>query len=413
MSINKYDYLIIGAGILGSAVAYHLSKKSDSIAVVDVDLDGEYSSTLKNAGGVRATWRNSSNIQLCNYSIKFYETISDKISFKQKGYYWLHNKHSLKEIEDNLENYNAHGLDIELVEKKDVSKILPFIRNLDEVEGLSISKSAGIIDHYSLREYYRRHARERGVKFFDRQFVYDVDVENKNAIKVYTRDFTESVKRKGSGYIKEILEEDTVDSVLEQEYKIKNLINCTGAWSARLSELFGYHEDRNKPRRRQIELINCPEIDLSEYGMVIDTSDIYFHQEGQNILVGYSNKDEPYGVNFNFDFFSYDENSPFVEYIWKPLVKRNTAFKNIRFIRGWAGVYGETPDRSGYIGNVPGFGNIFECVGHTGRGLMISYGAAKSLVDIMTKNRLSEDLSFASSLHRTRPSGPQYEELHL
>lgn len=415
MSKYKIDYLIVGAGIMGSAVAYHLSEKAknSSIAVVDFDLEGEFSSTLKNAGGVRATWRNSSNVQLCNYSINFYEKISEIISFKQKGYYWLHNEKTWQEINDNYKLYKNLNLDVELIDKKEIKRILPFIDNLNEVYGLSISKNAGIIDHYSLREYYRKTAKENNVNFFDRQYVFEVKVSNEVVEKVYTKDFN-NIKQNDRETIKKVLKDGSKNLNLEvNEFEFNTLINCTGAWSARLSSLYGYAEDENKPRRRQLELINCPEINLKKYGMIIDTSDIYFHGEGENILIGYSNLDEPYGVNFNFDFFSYDAESPFIKYIWKPLAKRSTLFENMKFIRGWAGIYGETPDRSGYLGRVPGLSNVFECVGHTGRGLMISYGAGKALSDLIVDGHTESELSFAQSLDRSRPDGPQYEELHL
>ncbi len=419
MAKQKFEYLIVGAGILGSAVAYHLSKRlvemniSPSIAVLDLDLEGEFSSTLKNAGGVRATWRNASNIQLCKYSIEFYEKISSEIGFKQKGYYWIHNEKTWEEMNNNMKLYQSLDLDIELVSKNKIKEILPFIDNTDGIFGLSISKNAGLIDHYSLREYFRKVAKENGVNFFDRQYVTSVEVSNGIGKKVLTKDFSHILKHNDSEKIKEILKDESKADTKINEFDFNTLINCTGAWSSKLSSLYGFDEDENKPRRRQLELISCPEIDLSNYGMIIDTSDIYFHSEGENILVGYSNMDEPFGVNFKFDFFSYDEESPFIKYVWKPLVKRSSLFENLKFIRGWAGIYGETPDRSGYIGKVPGLNNIFECVGHTGRGLMISYGASKALVDMIINGKTDNDLSFANALCRSRPDGPQYEELHL
>ena len=61
MGSHDLDFLFIGAGILGSAGAYALSKKlgergvKAAVGVIDIDMEGEHSSTLKNAGGVRAT----------------------------------------------------------------------------------------------------------------------------------------------------------------------------------------------------------------------------------------------------------------------------------------------------------------------------------------------------------------------
>lgn len=160
-------------------------------------------------------------------------------------------------------------------------------------------------------------------------------------------------------------------------------------------------------------VIKCAEVDLSPYGMIIDTSDIYFHYESGNILAGYSNMDEPYGYNFDFSFSGMTEGSPFVEYIWAPLWSRISAFEKVKFIRGWAGIYAETPDRSGYLGKVPGFENIYESVAHTGRGLMVSYGAAVALTDIVLEGKIRNNLQNAADLARSRPNGDLFEGLHL
>ena len=142
MESKEFDYLFVGAGILGSSGAMALAQKLSakgkkvSIGVIDIDLSGEHSSTLKNAGGVRATWRNRPNVELCKYSIDFYEKLRDRIQFRQNGYYWLHSEKSLAEIENNLPLYNECGLNVKLFTVDQIKRFLPFGYNLEGVSGL-------------------------------------------------------------------------------------------------------------------------------------------------------------------------------------------------------------------------------------------------------------------------------------
>ncbi len=422
MTHHSFDILFIGAGIMGSASAYALSKELEkrgrnlNIGVIDLDLEGEYSSTLKNAGGVRATWRNRANIELCKYSINFFETISDEIQFRKLGYYWMHGEKSWEEINSNYPIYKDYGLPVELHSTNDIPGFLPFVDNLEGISGLSISKKAGLIDHYSLREYYRRHARERGVKFFDRMYVKEIVIQNGRASQLTAYDLnTSDTRQKNIGTtIQNILVEGGVNhNFKEVSFKCDVLINTAGAWGPRVSKSYGFEDTMVKPRRRQMVVMRCQDVDLSPYGMIIDTSDIYFHNDSGNILAGYSNMDEPYGYNFDFSFGGMDEESLFVNYIWQPLWKRISKFEKVKLLRGWAGIYAETPDRSGYLGKVPGLSNVYESIAHTGRGLMISYGAAVALADLILEGKIREELASAVDLSRTRPAGDLFEGLHL
>jgi len=419
---RSFDFLFTGAGILGSSAAYALSMELErrgeraSIGVIDLDLEGEHSSTLKNAGGVRATWRNRANIELCKYSIDFYETISEVIQFREFGYYWMHGDASWKEVNENHPLYVEYGLPVELYKPEDLKRIIPLVTNTEGIAGLSISRKAGLIDHYSLREYYRGSAKARGVKFISGFFINGVKVEGGRAAAVTAYDLGGLVKGQG-GYgdaAREILTKGAPDKDLPvAEFKCGTLINTAGAWAPVVSRLYGFEDDAIKPRRRQMVVIEAPDVDLSEYGMVIDTSNVYFHQEGTGILAGYSNMDEPAGYNFDFSFGGMSEESRFVKYIWEPLYSRMNGFEKVRLVRGWAGIYAETPDRSGYLGKVPGYGNIYECAGHTGRGLMISYGAGVALTDIILDGKPRRELKHAADLSRERKAGPLYEGLHL
>ncbi len=422
MSDYKFDFLLVGGGILGSSCSMALAKGLEqrgrpvSIGVIDVDLEGEYSSTLKNAGGVRATWRNRANIELCKFSIDFYRTINNDIQFREFGYYWMHDEESWVEIQRNSPLYEEYGLNVELHSGERIPELLPFVDNIEGVAGLSISRKAGLIDHYSLREHYRREARKRGVQFIDRIYVKDIVVKDEIVTEVIGYDLRKlfDVEADSSEIVKEILVKGFQRSYQDlTSFMCGTFINTSGAWSPTISRLYGLSDDKIRPRRRQMVLISSRDVDLTKYGMIIDTSDIYFHKEGENILVGYSNMDEPYGFNFEFSFGGMDEASQFVKYIWEPLSRRISKFETVKILRGWAGVYAETPDRSGYLGRVSGLKNAYECVAHTGRGLMISYGAGVALSDLILKSEFRPELKSAKDLARERPSGELYEELHL
>ncbi len=422
MADNNFDFLFIGGGILGSSGAMALSKKLEErggkarIAVIDLDLDGEHSSTLKNAGGVRATWRNRANIELCKYSIDFYETIRDEVQFRELGYFWLHDQEWWQEVNGNYELYEEYKLSVELHSPQSVPEFLPLVDNLEGIAGLSISRKAGLIDHYSLREYYRREARKKGVFFFDNCLVNEVIVSDGSAKGVVASHLTRADERVGNKaeWVKAYLTgEETAIHAKEISFECGVLVNTAGAWSPIISRLYGFNDVEIKPRRRQMVVIRCPEVDLSAYGIVIDTSAVYLHKDADNILAGYSNMDEPYGYNLDFNFGGTEEDSLFTKYIWLPLYKRISKFERVKFLRGWAGLYAETPDRSGYLGKVPGLNNVYECGAHTGRGLMISYGAGTALADLIIDGKFREELRHAKDLARERQSGPLYEELHL
>ena len=210
-----------------------------------------------------------------------------------------------------------------------------------------------------------------------------------------------------------MLEGRTTEQFKEISFKCGVLVNTSGAWGPRVSEMYGFKDDKVKPRRRQMVLMKSSELDLSSYGMIIDTSNVYFHYESGNILAGYSNMDEPYGYNLEYNFGGLDENSQFVKYIWRPLWERISKFDKVKLIRGWAGIYAETPDRSGYLGKVPGMDNVYESIAHTGRGLMISYGAGVALADLILSGKVREDLKNTEALLRNRPHGDLFEGLHL
>src|SRR5689334_15326008 len=112
------DIVIVGAGLLGSSVAMHLAQQgAKSIAVVDLDLDGVFSSSELNAGGVRATWNHPVNAAISKISIDYYSKIYEEVGFRQNGYFWMYSKDRWAQAFSALKsNPNLKNLGIEYLE---------------------------------------------------------------------------------------------------------------------------------------------------------------------------------------------------------------------------------------------------------------------------------------------------------
>jgi glycine/D-amino acid oxidase-like deaminating enzyme len=127
------------------------------------------------------------------------------------------------------------------------------------------------------------------------------------------------------------------------------------------------------------------------------------------VLAGYSIPDEASGFDFDYDDDAFFENE-----IWPRLAHRASSFERCAHVRGWAGLYAVTPDRSGIAGTVDGFANLFEAHSFTGRGVMQSWAVGQALGELIATGRYGAlDLS---ALTRTRFADPERwveEELHI
>jgi glycine/D-amino acid oxidase-like deaminating enzyme len=143
--------------------------------------------------------------------------------------------------------------------------------------------------------------------------------------------------------------------------------------------------------------------------MIVDASGLYFHPEGRHVLAGWSTPGEPSG----FDF-SYDGDAFFEGEIWPRLAHRASAFERCAHVRGWAGLYAVTPDRSGIAGRVAGFEDLYEAHSFTGRGVMQSYGIARNVAALVATGRFDDvDLAPLARDRFDDPSRWVPEALHI
>lgn len=394
--------LVVGAGLAGSAVAMHLAEMGDDgVVVVDPDLAGARSSSQLNAGGVRATWWRPVNVELCAATIDELTRHRDEVSFRERGYLWLHGPERWPEAEAHVALQNAHGREVELLTPAEVGQRWPFIDRLDDLAGATFSPHDGLVDPNAVRELYRRRARAAGATFLDRRLVTAV---RRADGRVTGATLTEVDAAGADAALR-----DRPAAGATATLSCERIVNAAGPWAVRVAALMGAPVPcRAVPR--QLCVVGTRDVDLSGHGMIVDSSDVYLHHEAEGLfLAGYSPPGDPPSYRFDYEGAAFFERE-----IWPRLAHRCSAFDRLEHVRGWTGLYELSPDNSALVGAVDGLRGAYEIHSFSGRGVMQSWAAGLSLAElIVTGAHRTFPATAALSGARFATGELQPEELHI
>jgi len=378
------DVLVIGAGLIGSSVAMHLAERGvKNVRVIDFDLEGSLSSSELNAGGVRGTWTQPINIEASKISIDYFAKHALDVGYRACGYLWLHSPEKIAGAIKARETQTSMGWEVQAWDVAELRRKIPFIDKTDGLAGAMFAPRDGLVNPNLLKTHYRKLAREKGVAFDDRTLLRHAKIS------------ASGVTLECDRFIGEIAPESKAGMLARQEaslprevvrYRVDRVVNCAGPWAPLVAQILGY-PCPSHPVRRQVCIFDCRDVDLTAYGMIVDSSGVYFHPEATNGLAGFADPNEPSGVNY-----AYDGEKFFEEVVWPALYARSSKFERLRHMTGWAGLYEVSPDESAIIGKVQSgsagrSGRFFECHSFSGHGAMHSYAAGLAMAEYMDLGR--------------------------
>jgi sarcosine oxidase subunit beta len=366
------EVVIIGGGIVGSSIAWHLTHAGcKNVLVIERESSQGKGSTGKSMGGVRAQFSTPVNIQMSLYSIPFYarfeEVVGYPADYRPQGYLFLATKDShLAYLRDNFARQQELGLTTaRLLSAEEIRAMLPQLRS-DDILGGSFCSTDGFVDPYSVMNGFMAAAVEHGATLW-----------KKTEVTGITRD------RQG------VFSVETTRAPLST----RTVVNAAGAWAAQIAKFVGL-DLPVEPLRRML----VPSEPFSEFPhsspMVIDMSTgFHFRPEGRGFLLAWNDPEETPGYKTDFE-------ASFIEKILLHAADRVPAFENLPVNpkRAWAGLYEMTPDHHCILGPVDAIPGFFLANGFSGHGVMHSPATGKILADLILqgKTNVVDDVSVLS-----------------
>jgi len=354
--MHTADVVIVGGGIVGSSIAYHLvAAGCKNVLVIEREKAQGKGSTGKSMGGVRAQFATPVNIQMSLYSIPFYASFEERLGYpcdyRPQGYlFCATNEKHMSYLRANHEKQVAMGLkNVRLVAGDEIRSRFPLLRG-DDIVGGSFCSTDGFVDPYSAMVGFMTWAADHCATLW------------KNAT-------VTAIARRG-GSFEVATTRDTVSAPV--------VVNCAGAWAAEIAAMAGV-DLPVEPLRRM--LVPTEPFDQFPHSapMIVDMSNgFHFRPEGRGFLLAWNDPEETPGYKTDFE-------TAFIEKILTRAADRVPVFENVAVNpqRAWAGLYEMTPDHHPILGESPDVPGFFFANGFSGHGVMHAPATGKILSDLI------------------------------
>ncbi len=353
------DIVIIGGGVMGASAAYHLAKCGiKNVVLLEKEEFFGTGATGRCAGGVRYQFSTEINVKLSLESLpmieRFKEEIGQDVNYRQCGYLLVAtNEKDANAFKHNVQMQNRLGVQTQLLGGEEVRARLPLMKFEDAIAGTWNPKD-GLADPNSVVAGYVSAAQKLGARALAQAEVTGIRVSG---------DQVEAVQ--------------TTQGVIET----RTVLNTAGPWAGQISQMAGV-EIPIIPIRRQMFTTNTLKEIPEDFPFVIDFGQsLYFHREGEGLLIGMSNQNEKPGFDQNVDEDFEMEN-------FEAAMERMPLLERASRASHWAGLYEVTPDAHPIFGgsHVKGFSI---CAGFSGHGFMHGPIAGQLMTEYIVDGKFS------------------------
>ena len=334
------DVAIIGGGIIGASIAYHLAARGvKKIVVFEREEALGTGSTAKCAGGVRLQFSTTANVEMSRLSIaafdRFEDEMGEAIDFERNGYLFvLTEERDFEMFRDNAEKQRELGVPVEVLTPEEARDIVPVL-TIDDLVGATFCGADGIANPHAIVQGYAKNARKLGVEIVRSSEVTSMEVDG--------------------GRVRALRTED-------DRWEMDWVVNAAGPWARGVGAMAGVDVPVD-PVKRQYFITKPLGWVPDGFPLLIDWgSGVYMHKESGGMLIGESDPNEPPSFNQQVDW-------EFLAEVTAHAIARVPRVEEAEIQSTVAGLYEVSPDHNAILGTVPELENFVCANGFSGHGM--------------------------------------------
>lgn len=355
------DIIIVGAGIMGAATAFHLtSRGSGHVLVLEKDAIGS-ASTGRTGGIIRQHYSNAITARMARRSLEvfqnFDEVVGGNAGFTETGALFIVHREDCDGLAANVELQQSVGIDTRLIEAETVRELAPYLDVTDDVVA-AYEPASGNADGTGVATGFAQAAQRRGAEVHQSLAVTDISVEDGRATGVRT----------------------TAGDVRAPRVAV-----TAGPWGGRLLQGVGVDLPLEVSRHQVASVRRPAGVPESHHPTVIDfVHACYMRSEtGRLTLIGSVEPEEAKDI-VDPDDYKLSTDREFVEEYVERASRRFAVLMDSEIMEGWSGLYTVTPDWHPIIDAVPGIDGLFCALGFSGHGFKLGPVVGEMLADLVT-----------------------------
>ena len=371
---TQFDVIMTGGGVMGCATAYYLMLQDPTlkVAIVEMDSNYEYNSTVLSDGNTRLQFNIKENILISQYGLEKLKTFSEDMAvgdwkpepdFRQQGNLFLTDAANMENAKAGLALQQRMNCGVEWLDPAEIQARFPLYDQRNFAGG-TFGRLDGTMDPQAILTGYKRKAVYLGATYIEGE-VSEISHSGGKVSGVKLKDGT----------------------ALSAKY----VVNSAGAWGTKLARTTGV-ELPIDPVMRTVFVIQTTVEPQEIYPLTVFPSGLYLiHEHGNQFTCAKSVADDPIGFDFVWN------RDDFINNLWEEMVDYVPTFDRLKVVSGWAGLYDVNNfDGNAFIGEWPELEGFILVNGFSGHGFQQCHAIGRYLAEIIRGVDISLDLSIFS-----------------